>query len=114
MNSIFIFSIRLMFLRFSVSIIVSMEHYISCPVSFLEPPDIFCLFFAFLRKAGGYAYTSPFCFISIHYFYPCHINYFCDMASNIKSFRDFIKSVSCWQYKLLSISPVNISLFTND
>lgn len=50
MNSFFMFSNSTIFLRFSVSIMVRMLQYISCPLSFLNPPAIFCRFFAFLKS----------------------------------------------------------------
>lgn len=50
MNNFLIFSSSPIFLLFMVSMIVRMEQYISCPLSFRNPPDIFCLFFTFLRS----------------------------------------------------------------
>lgn len=51
MNNFLIFSSIPIFLLLRVSMIVRMEQYISYPLSFLNPPDIFCLFFYFSQVA---------------------------------------------------------------
>ena len=43
-------SIRFLFLRFNVSTILSIKQYIFFPLSFRNPPAIFCLFFTFLKS----------------------------------------------------------------
>ncbi len=50
MNSCLMFSIISISLLFRVSITVRMLQYISCPLLFRKPPDIFWRFFAFLRS----------------------------------------------------------------